>query len=93
MPAEYEDERAREARAALDRVARDSEAIGSSSLGRVLQRGGDHFAARDALEPGPDGKTDPIELWGRRIGRAISVVVCVALAYWLGVQLGWLPAP
>lgn len=88
-----DDDAKRASREILDRVARDSEAIGSSTLGRVMQRGSDHFAARDALEPGPDGKADPIELWGRRIGRAISVVVCVALAYWLGVQLGWWPSP
>jgi hypothetical protein len=33
------------------------------------------------------GDTDPIEVWGRRIGRALSLVAVVALAWWLGVQL------
>jgi hypothetical protein len=44
---------------------------------------GDHFAGADAAAEGPD----PIELWGRRIGRALSLVGVVVLAYLLGVQL------
>jgi ferric-dicitrate binding protein FerR (iron transport regulator) len=87
-----EDEQAREARAALERVQRDSEVLGASTVSRTARRLESHFGGRDA-EIGPDGRPDPIELWGRRIGRAISVVVCAALAYWLGVQLGWWPAP
>ena len=42
-----------------------------------------HFAARDA------GGSDPIELWGRRIGRALSLVGVIVLAWLLGVQLHW----
>ncbi len=34
-----------------------------------------------------NGGTDPIELWGRRIGRSLSVVGFVVLVYWLAVQL------
>ena len=62
----------------------------------LLARFRRHLAADDAVAAAAGvagGGTDPIELWGRRIGRAISVVVCIALAYWLGVQLGWWPAP
>jgi len=47
----------------------------------------DHFAGRDAVADA--GDTDPIEVWGRRIGRALSLVAVVALAWWLGVQLRW----
>ena len=83
-----DDEREREAREALERVARDSETIAGSSLGRAGRRLGNHFAARDAVGEA-DGGTDPIELWGRRIGRALSLVAVVALAWWLGVQLRW----
>ena len=79
-------EREREAREALDRVARESETIGTSSLARAGRRLGDHFAGADAVgEAG--GGTDPIELWGRRIGRALSLIGVVVLAYLLGVQL------
>ena len=48
---------------------------------------GDHFGAKDAVGAGEGGGTDPIELWGRRIGRALSLVGVVVLAIWLLVQL------
>ncbi len=72
-----------EARRALDRVARDSETLGASSLRRMSG----HFAARDAIGAGEGGTTDPIELWGRRIGRFLSLLGVVALSLWLLVQL------
>jgi hypothetical protein len=72
-----------EARRTLDRVARESETLGASSLRRMS----DHFGARDAAGTGEGGATDPIELWGRRIGRALSVVGVVVLSLWLLVQL------
>jgi hypothetical protein len=81
-----EGEREREAREALDRVARESETIGGSSLGRVGRRLGGHFAAQDAVGEA-DGGTDPIELWGRRIGRALSLIGVIVLAYLVGGQL------
>ncbi len=83
-----DDPRQREAREALDRVARDSELVGSSSIARAGRRLGDHFAGRDAIGTAEDGSTDPIELWGRRIGRTLSVVGFVVLALWLAAQLG-----
>ena len=72
-----------EARRTLDRVARDSETLGASSLRRM----GDHFGARDAAGGREDEAADPIELWGRRIGRTLSVVGVVVLSLWLLVQL------
>ena len=47
-----------------------------------------HFAGRDADGEGDGGTTDPVEVWGRRIGRALSVVLAVALVCWLVAQLG-----
>jgi len=76
-----------ESREILDRVARDSETLGTSSLGRAGRRMADHFGGRDALGEAEGGGTDPIELWGRRIGRALSVVGVIVLTYWLAVQL------
>ena len=84
-----DEERARESRAALERAARDSETIGSSTLARSGRRIAAHFAGRDAVGSGEGGGTDPAELWGRRIGRALSLLGCLALAYWLGVQARW----
>ena len=40
-------------------------------------------AAKDAVGAAEGGGTDPIELWGRRIGRALSLVGVVVLALWL----------
>ena len=81
-----ETEREKQSREALERVARESETIGTSSLARVGRRLGDHFAGADAVGDAGGG-TDPVELWGRRIGRALSLIGVVVLGYWLGAQL------
>ena len=83
------DARDRESREALERVRRDSETLGASSLARVGQRAADHFSGRDAIGAAEGGGTDPIELWGRRVGRALSAVLALALTWLLGAQLGW----
>ena len=81
-------ERAEEARRTLERVARESETAGTSSFARIGRRVGDHFAAREAQGATPE-ETDKAELWGRRIGRALSPIGFVVLVFWLGRQLGW----
>ena len=77
---------AEESREALRQVERDTQTI----VGSPLTRAKSHFAGADAHGTGIDGGTDPIELWGRRIGRALSVGLALALCWWLGSQLGWL---
>lgn len=77
-------ERERQAKAVLARAARDTEALGHSSL---AQRAAVHFTGRDAAAEGL--ADDPLEVWGRRIGRAFSVVAAIGLTWWLGFQLGW----
>ena len=84
---EREARKASEAREALERVQRDTETLGSSALARMGRRAGDHFGARDAVGTSEGGETDPIELWGRRIGRALSLIGVVVLGFWLLVQL------
>ncbi len=76
-----------EAREALERVRRDAETVGSSALARMSRRAQEHFGASDAIGTGEGGATDPVELWGRRIGRGLSLVGVVVLALWLLVQL------
>jgi len=52
-----------------------------SSLAAAGRRAARHFAGQN-----PDdapGAIDPIELWGRRIGRALSLIVFVGLAVYL----------
>ena len=52
-----------------------------SSLAAAGRRAAEHFSGRD---PGDSAQTaDPIELWGRRIGRALSLIGVVALAAYL----------
>jgi hypothetical protein len=69
--------RAAEAKATLERVNRDQEGL----LGSSMARAAEHFSGNDA----PEG--DKIELWGRRIGRALSLIGVIVLAFWLGHQL------
>ena len=79
--------RARESRDALERVRRESESVGTSALARAGRRLSDHLSARDAVGDAEHGGTDPVELWGRRVGRALSVIGALVLAWYLGVQL------
>ncbi|MCZ7657688.1 MAG: hypothetical protein M5U07_07440 [Xanthobacteraceae bacterium] len=74
---------ARAAREALARAEAEGETVGGSALARAARRAGEHFAARDAT--GADGATDPIELWGRRIGRALSLLGVIGLSLYLYV--------
>lgn len=81
-----DDERERDAKRALERVKRDAETLGGSGIARAGERLGRHFAGRDAPVEA-EGAADWAEVWGRRIGRALSLVGVVVLAYLLGVQL------
>jgi hypothetical protein len=83
-------DREQESREALERVRRESETVGASSLSRAGRRMGDHFGGRDAVGEAEGGGTDRIELWGRRIGRSLSLVGVVVLSLWLAAQLGWI---
>lgn len=77
MASPEDEARAREAKAALERVKRDQEGVFSSSMARAS----DHFGAKDA-DPG-----DRIEVWGRRIGRGLSLAGVIVLGWMLGQQL------
>lgn len=86
---ETDAERQREAKRALERIERETETVGHSSGAKMGRRMADHFAGRDAQGQGEDGSTDPVEVWGRRIGRVLAVPFFVFLVVWLGLQLGW----
>ena len=61
----------------LARASAESEGVFGSTLGRVAR----HFAAAEA-DP-----ADKTELWGRRIGRALSLFGMIVLAYLFVRQL------
>jgi hypothetical protein len=73
--------RRREALDALDRLRREREPLAGSGLARAARRAADYFTGRDAV--GVDGATDPVELWGRRIGRTLSLLAVIALSIYL----------
>ncbi len=79
MANKHPDDLAREAEArkTLERVAVDSEVIGQSTLARTVNRARSHMAADDA-DP-----EDKVEVWGRRVGRGLSLIVFLILAVWL----------
>ena len=83
------DEREDEARRTLERVARETETVGGSAMAKATQRLSDHFSGRDAVGAREDGGTDPVEVWGRRIGRGLSLLGVIGLTIWLGFQMGW----
>jgi cytochrome c-type biogenesis protein CcmH/NrfG len=80
---EREEATRREALAELERL-RERETFGTSALAQAARRATDHFAAKDAVGEA-DGATDRIELWGRRIGRGLSLVAFIGLAIYLYV--------
>lgn len=72
-----DDERVKEAQRTLDRVSTESETIGTSSLVRMANKASAHMVADDA-----QGE-DQAEIWGRRVGRGLSVIAFIVLAIWL----------
>ena len=83
-PRQREEEQRREALRTLDTL-RESDTFATSALARTARRASDHFAARDAMRDavGQDGSVDKIELWGRRVGRGLSLAGLIALAIYL----------
>jgi len=61
----------------LERVAQESETIGTSSVKRVAERVKGHLSAEDTDE------NEWAELWGKRIGRTLGLVFVVVLIIYL----------
>jgi hypothetical protein len=72
-----DDDRAREAKAVLDRASRESTGFAESHLARLAA----HLAGRDA------DRQDGAELWGRRIGRTLGLVFLAVLI--VNLFTGW----
>jgi tetrahydromethanopterin S-methyltransferase subunit G len=68
----YKDDEA-ESKRILERVAQESETIGTSSVKRVAERVKGHLSAQDTDE------NQWAELWGKRIGRTLGAVFVIVL--------------
>lgn len=79
-PREREEDERREALATLNSLG-ENDTFATSAFARTAKRATDHFSGRDAIAP--DGSVDRIELWGSRIGRALSLIGFVVLAVYL----------
>ncbi len=77
-----EEESKREAERVLERVSTESEVLGTSSFVKQANRARDHFAGADG------DQSDKVEIWAKRVGRGLSVIAFIALAYWLVRFLG-----
>jgi hypothetical protein len=73
-----DEQRRQEALEELERLRQGGDTLGSSAMSQAARRAFDHFSARDAADSG-----DRIELWGRRIGRSLSLIVAIGLAIYL----------
>lgn len=72
-----QDEAQAKSRRILERVERDSVALGGSFLARTADRARKHFSGADKPQD------DPIEVWGTRAGRVIGFVIFVALVLYI----------
>ncbi len=62
-----------ESKRILERVAQESETVGTSSVKRVAERVKGHLSAQDTDE------NEWAELWGKRIGRTLGAIFVVVL--------------
>lgn len=67
----------RESRRILDRVAQETDPAGASFVARKTRDMRDHVTATDA------DRSDPIEVWGTRIGRILGLLLALGLMVWL----------
>ena len=67
----------KESRRILERVARETDPSGTSFVARTAKGMRDHVAAVDA------DRTDPIEVWGTRIGRILGLLLALGMMVWL----------
>ncbi|MET3580930.1 hypothetical protein ABID19_003976 [Mesorhizobium robiniae] len=66
-----------ESRRIIERVARETDPGGTSFTSGAAKGARDHVAAVDA------DRSDPIEYWGTRIGRALGLFIAIGLLIWL----------
>lgn len=72
-----DDEHKREAQRILNRVERESDQVGASSMARTADKVRDHFLGEENPE------ADHIEVLGKRIARVLAAFAFVGLAIFL----------
>ena len=75
-----EDERRREAQRILNRVERESEQVGTSSMARTADKVRDHFMGTE------NPRNDRIEVLGKRIARWLALMAVVAMVVSLYIK-------
>jgi hypothetical protein len=73
-----DEDRLRESQRILAHMQAQTEGGAMAAVQRTAKRGRAHFAATDADD------ADPIEIWGTRIGRGISLILCLGLLAYMG---------
>jgi hypothetical protein len=74
-PKRHKDTRETESRRILASVNDEMQVSG------LADRVSSHFAAREA------NQNDKVEVLGRRIGRALSLLLCIGLIVWLAIAI------
>lgn len=77
VAAESDQDRARESQRILDRVAREADSSTPSFITSSARRLRDHVNAVGVEQ------ADPVEYWATRVGRALGLIITVALLAWL----------
>ena len=75
MAERHDDEK--ESRRILERVARETTPGGTTFVARAAKDARDHMSAADA------DRSDPIEVWGTRVGRTLGLIIAIGLLAWL----------
>ncbi|MGB7287803.1 MAG: hypothetical protein WBC71_12800 [Salaquimonas sp.] len=68
-----------EAKRILDRVSRESETVGTSSVARTTEQFKKHVGGMD----GTSEDNDPIEVLGKKIGRTLGWIAVIVLIVYL----------
>ena len=66
-----------ESRRIIERVARETDPGSNSFFARTAKGARYHVTAADA------DRSDPIEVWGSRIGRVLGLLIAIAMLIWL----------
>ena len=70
-------EQEREAKRILAQVRQQTDGAAMTPVQKAVKRGREHFSAEDA------DRSDRVEVWGTRIGRAISLILFFVLIAYL----------